>query len=41
LRIGIKDGELTAPLQAHLCGSRAQGPQYQFVPFQMKRPPTK
>lgn len=40
LRIGIGDGALTAPLQAHLCGSRAQGLQYQFVPFQPKRPPT-
>ncbi|MBB3260076.1 hypothetical protein F4827_005148 [Paraburkholderia bannensis] len=40
LRVGIGQGALTAPLQAHLCGARAQGPQYQFVPFQPKRPPT-
>jgi hypothetical protein len=40
LRIAIGHGALTAPLHAHLCGARAQGPQYQFVPFQPKRPPT-
>jgi hypothetical protein len=41
LRVSIGDGALTAPLRAHLCGPRVQGPQYQFVPFQPKRPPTK
>ncbi|WP_321814762.1 MULTISPECIES: DUF4232 domain-containing protein [unclassified Paraburkholderia] len=40
LRIAIGNGAVSAPLRAHLCGPRAQGPQYQFVPFQPKRPPT-
>lgn len=40
LRVSIGEGAVTAPLSAHLCGARAQGPQYQYVPFQRKRPPT-
>jgi hypothetical protein len=40
LRVAIGNSAVTAPLRAHLCGPRAQGPQYQFTPFQPKRPPT-
>ncbi|WP_321839583.1 DUF4232 domain-containing protein [Paraburkholderia bannensis] len=40
LRVSIGEGAVSAPLSAHLCGARAQGPQYQYVPFQRKRPPT-
>lgn len=34
LRIGIGEGALTTPFRGHLCGSRAEGPLYQMVPFQ-------
>ncbi|QBR01905.1 DUF4232 domain-containing protein [Paraburkholderia pallida] len=34
VRIGIGEGSLTTPFHGHLCGSRAEGPLYQMVPFQ-------
>ncbi|WP_052409678.1 DUF4232 domain-containing protein [Paraburkholderia oxyphila] len=34
VRIGIGEGALTTPFHGHLCGSRAEGPLYQMVPFQ-------
>ncbi|HKT98428.1 MAG TPA: DUF4232 domain-containing protein [Paraburkholderia sp.] len=34
LRIGIGEGTLTTRFRGHLCGSRAEGPLYQWAPFQ-------
>ncbi|MDR3101257.1 MAG: DUF4232 domain-containing protein [Paraburkholderia sp.] len=34
LRIDVGAGALTARFRGHLCGSRAQGPLYEVVPFQ-------
>ena len=39
LRIGIGQGTLTTRFRGHLCGSRAEGPLYQLVPFQPLRTP--
>lgn len=34
LKIGVGEGALTTRFRGHLCGSRAEGPLYQWAPFQ-------